>query len=57
MGHFSPWSWWPFALAAACFLVFLGFVVGIWLAFIGGGFAVVCLVGWVYEYYRGFFAR
>ena len=57
MGNFSPWSWWPFALAAACFLVFLGFVVGIWLAFIGAGFAVVCLIGWVYEYYRGFFAR
>ena len=57
MGHFSPWSWWPFALAAACFLGFLGFVVGVWLVFIGAGFAAVCLVGWVYEYYRGFFAR
>ncbi len=44
LGHFSPWSWWPVA-------------VGFWICFIGVAFALVCIVGWVYEYYRGFFAR
>ena len=47
-GFFSPWSWWPFAL---------GIAVGIWLSFIGVVFTLVCVVGWVYEYYRGYFAR
>ncbi|MFP3466898.1 cytochrome c oxidase subunit 4 [Leifsonia sp. SIMBA_070] len=57
LGTFSPWSWWPFCLAAASFLTFLGFTVGLWLILIGGALALVCLVGWVYEYYRGYFAR
>lgn len=57
MGFFSPWSWWPFVLGASCFVVFLGFAVGLWISFIGAGLVVVSLVGWTYEYYRGFFAR
>ncbi len=57
LGHFSPWSWWPVALAFGAGLVMLGLAVGFWLAFIGGAFALVCIVGWVYEYYRGYFAR
>ncbi|EPR75570.1 putative cytochrome c oxidase polypeptide 4 [Leifsonia rubra CMS 76R] len=56
-GHFSPWSWWPIVLAAAVSLVFLGVAAGAWIAFIGGGILVVSLVGWTYEYYRGYFAR
>jgi hypothetical protein len=35
----------------------LGVAAGAWIAFIGGGILVVSLVGWVYEYYRGYFAR
>jgi ABC-type antimicrobial peptide transport system permease subunit len=57
LGHFSPWSWWPFSLAVGAGLVILGLAVGFWICFIGGAFAIVCLVGWVYEYYRGYFAR
>lgn len=57
MGHFSPWSWWPFTLGAACFLLFLGFAVGGWLSLIGAPLAIISLIGWVYEYYRGYFAR
>ncbi|MDH2444685.1 cytochrome c oxidase subunit 4 [Amnibacterium sp. CER49] len=57
LGFFSPYSWWPILLAASAALGFLGFVIGIWVAFIGGAIAIVALVGWVYEYYRGFFAR
>jgi len=56
-GHFSPWSWWPLILAFSAALVFLGIAVGVWLAIIGGAIFVVAIVGWVYEYYRGFFAR
>ncbi|EAR24050.1 hypothetical protein A20C1_02259 [marine actinobacterium PHSC20C1] len=56
-GHFSPWSWWPIILAASVSLVFLGVAIGPWIAFIGGGILVVSLVGWTYEYYRGYFAR
>lgn len=57
MGFFSPWSWWPIMLAASAALVFLGLAIGIWIGFIGLGIGLVSLVGWVYEYYRGNFAR
>ena len=56
-GHFSPWSWWPAILAASLAVVFLGLAVGLWIAAIGAAIAVVALVGWVYEYYRGYFVR
>lgn len=56
-GHFSPWSWWPIVLAASVTLVFLGVAIGAWIAFIGGAVLIVSLVGWTYEYYRGYFAR
>ena len=57
LGFYSPWSWWPIMLAASTAMVFLGLAVGFWVAFIGLGIAVISLVGWVYEYYRGYFAR
>ncbi len=56
-GFFSPWSWWPIMLAASASMVFLGVAIGIWIAFIGLAIAVISLVGWVYEYYRGYFAH
>jgi hypothetical protein len=43
------------ALGAAIF--FLGFAVGIWLCFIGAPIAIIAIIGWYYEYYRGYFAR
>jgi hypothetical protein len=57
LGHFSPWSWWPFMLGLSVAIGALGIAVGWWIVPIGGGLAVVSLVGWVYEYYRGYFAR
>jgi hypothetical protein len=57
MGDFSPWSWWPMALAFALALVFLGFAVGIWISIIGAPIVIVAIVGWYYEYYRNNFAR
>lgn len=57
IGHFSPWSWWPVALAFGAAIVILGLAVGFWLCFIGFPIALISIVGWVYEYYRGNFAR
>ena len=57
LGQFSPWSWWPIFLAGSVFLVFLGLAVGVWIALIGGALTAVSLVGWQFEYYRGYFAR
>ncbi|MEO7121911.1 MAG: cytochrome c oxidase subunit 4 [Lacisediminihabitans sp.] len=56
-GFFSPWSWWPVSVAFGAGIVFLGIAVGFWLSFIGAAIAVVALIGWVYEYYRGNFAH
>jgi hypothetical protein len=56
-GHFSPWSWWPVVLAAAAALTFLGIAIGPWISFIGVSIFLIAIVGWVYEYYRGYFAR
>lgn len=57
LGHFSPWSWWPFMLGLAVGLMALGLAVGFWICFIAVPFGLICLVGWVFEYYRGYFAR
>ena len=57
LGEFSPWSWWPIVLAFSAALGMIGLAVGNWLLPIGIGVFVVAIVGWVYEYYRGYFAR
>ena len=57
IGEFSPWSWWPLVLAFSAALFILGLAVGTFLLPIGAGVFVVAIVGWVYEYYRGYFAR
>ena len=57
LGEFSPWSWWPIVLAFSAAVALLGLAVGAWLFPIGLAIFVVAIVGWVYEYYRGYFAR
>ncbi|WP_336659317.1 aa3-type cytochrome oxidase subunit IV [Leucobacter sp. USHLN153] len=59
LGEFSPWSWWPLVLAFAAAVVVLGLCVGFnfWLSFLSLPLVIVGVVGWVYEYYRGNFAR
>ena len=57
LGFYSPWSWWPILLAGSAALLFLGLGVGFWICFIAVGIGAISLVGWVYEYYRGLFAR
>ncbi len=57
LGYFSPWSWWPIVLAGGAALGFLGLAIGFWISFLAIPIVVIALVGWVYEYYRGNFAR
>ncbi|KQQ11172.1 MULTISPECIES: cytochrome c oxidase subunit 4 [unclassified Rathayibacter] len=57
LGFFSPWSWWPLILGGAAALAFLGLAVGIWITYIAAGIFLIAITGWVYEYYRGYFAR
>jgi Cytochrome c oxidase subunit IV len=56
-GFFSPWSWWPVALGAGAALVFLGLSISFWIVAYAVPLALIALVGWVYEYYRGNFGR
>ena len=57
LGFYSPWSWWPIIRAAGAAIALLGFAVGIWIAFYAVPLVLIALVGWTYEYYRGYFAR
>ena len=57
LGFFSPWSWWPIILASGAALGFLGLAIGFWITFLAVPLVIIALVGWVYEYYRGNFAR
>lgn len=59
LGEFSPWSWWPIVLAGAASLVVLGLALGFnfWISFLAVPLLIVAVVGWTYEYYRGYFAR
>lgn len=57
IGEFSPWSWWPLVLAFSAALAILGLAVGTFLLPIGVSVFVIAIVGWVFEYYRGYFAR
>lgn len=59
IGMFSPWSWWPLFLAFAVSIVIIGLSIGgnFWLMFFGLPLVAVGVIGWVYEYYRGNFAR
>lgn len=57
LGEFAPWSWWPMVLAGSAAIFLIGLAVGHFLLPIGLALFVVAIVGWVYEYYRGHFAR
>ncbi|QNE45643.1 cytochrome c oxidase subunit 4 [Glaciihabitans sp. INWT7] len=57
VGFFSPWSWWPVLLGAASSLVIVGLAISAWIVLIAVPLLVICIIGWVYEYYRGNFAR
>jgi hypothetical protein len=56
-GFFSPWSWWPVMLGASAALMFLGLAVGVWICFIAVALAIVSVIGFTYEYQRGYFGH
>ncbi|MBT1017852.1 cytochrome c oxidase subunit 4 [Canibacter sp. lx-72] len=59
IGEFSPWSWWPLVLGFGIAIVTLGLCIGknFWLSFYGLPVVLVSVMGLIYEYYRGNFAR
>lgn len=57
LGEFSPWSWWPIVLAGAAAVGMIALAVGQFLFPVAIAIFVVAIVGWVFEYYRGHFAR
>ena len=57
LGFFAPQSIWPIILAAAVGAVFASIAFGWWPAFFFAPFALVGLVGWMFEFYRGRFGH
>ncbi|MBB2956420.1 cytochrome c oxidase subunit 4 [Pseudoclavibacter helvolus] len=58
LGFFPPQSWWPFVLALAVGLIFLGISIGgWWFAYFSAPLFIIAIVGWVFEYYRGRYAH
>jgi hypothetical protein len=53
-GFYPPYSWWPLYTASAVGVVALGVAIGWWLVIIGVGLVSMMLVGFVFEYYRGY---
>jgi hypothetical protein len=57
LGFYSPWSWWPIVLAGGAALAFLGLAAGVWITYYAIPLVLIAMVGWSFEYYRGYFAR
>lgn len=53
IGHFSPHSWWPLAVAAAFTLTLTAIAFGWWMVMIGAGLLLLAVVGLTFEYQRG----
>lgn len=53
-GFYSPYSWWPLALAASIAVIGFGLAFAAWLVVAGVVFLLLSLVGYIYEYYRGY---
>ena len=56
-GFYSPHSWWPLPVGFAAMLIALGFIFVAWLVVLGVMVMMVAIIGWLFEYYRGAFAR
>ena len=56
-GFYSPHSWWPLPVGFASMMVALGLIFTAWLAVLGVMVLMVAVIGWLFEYYRGAFAR
>jgi hypothetical protein len=56
-GFFTPYSWWPLWLGASAALLFAGLAVGWWLFIIGSMFAIIAIIGWTFEHFKGEYAN
>ena len=56
-GFYSPHSWWPLPVGFGAMLIALGFIFAAWLAVLGVLVLMLAVIGWLFEYYRGAFAR
>jgi hypothetical protein len=57
IGFFSPHSWWPLWVGLAAATTALGFAIGFWLVLLGVVALLFTAVGFVFEYYRGYFSH
>ncbi len=56
LGHFSPGSYWPFAIAVATMLLLLGVIFGLWLSIIAVALLLGSVIGLLFEGYVGRFS-
>jgi len=52
LGHFSPGSWWPLAIASTTIITGLGLILGWWMVMIGASLLLVSVFGLSFEYSR-----
>ena len=57
IGFFSPHSWWPLWVGLAAATTALGAAIGWWMVLIGVVALLLTSVGFVFEYYRGYFSH
>jgi cytochrome c oxidase subunit IV len=57
IGFFSPHSWWPLWVGLAAATTALGAAIGWWMVLIGFVALLLTSVGFVFEYYRGYFSH
>jgi hypothetical protein len=53
IGHFSPGSPWPIAMAFSANAFVLGFIFGLWICFIAAVTFLFSVTGLLFEHYRG----
>ena len=57
VGFFSPHSWWPLWVGLAAATTALGAAIGWWMVLIGFLALLLTSIGFVFEYYRGYFSH
>lgn len=56
-GFFSPHSWWPLVVGLGAAGIALGLVFAMWFVVLSVAILMLGIIGWLFEYYRGEFAR
>jgi hypothetical protein len=56
-GFYSPHSWWPLFVSLSAFVIALGLIFAVWVIVLGVAVLMLALIGWLFEYYRGAFAK